>query len=288
MDIIKVLGCPYCKIELKRENDDLVCSVCLNRYRIKNGTFHLYHSGLAHWKKITETQEELSRRDPGYNISGYDNGSWIGNLTEDNSLSMRANNAMFNIAVDFFGSDLYEEEYGLEFGCGQGWATTYLSRYKPMIALDSSEGMSGAIPNDVNKGITKIIGDGQFMPLLDNSIGIVFSCAALHHIHDRAMCVKEIYRILKDGGKYCGFGDLWTNENGMNDYWSNPETRDEKWNTIIEGRPYSKDELYSWFDIGFSKVNIQKIVYKPYMHEFGYLNIAVDNDPSNLVVMVTK
>jgi SAM-dependent methyltransferase len=288
MNHLDIIACPYCKVNLEKESDMLICPKCSKQYPIKNGTYHLYHSEMDHWKMIIKAQEELVVRDTGYKISSYDNGSWIGSLTEDSSLYLRANNAMFNISLDFFGSDLYGFDYGLEFGCGQGWASTYLSKYRPMIALDSSEIMSGAIPSNVNKGITKIIADGQFMPILDNSIGIVFSCSALHHIHDRAMGVKEIYRILKDGGKYCGFGDLWTNENGMNDYWSTPETRDEKWLTVIEGRPYSKEELYSWFNVGFSKVHIQTMQYKPHMHEFGYLNIASDSTYSNLVIMVTK
>lgn len=289
VDLLEVLACPYCKIQLNKETDILICPICSNQYLIKDNLYHLYHSGMEHWKRIMEIQEHLLKREPGYDVSGYDAGLWIGKLTEDNTLTLRANNAMFNVAIDFFGSDLYSDEYGLDFGCGQGWATTYLSQYRPMFALDASEYMSSAIPQETNKGICKVIADGHYMPFMDNSLGIVFSCSALHHIHDRAMGVREIHRILKPGGKYCGFGDMWTNEEGIQDYLSNSETREERWHPIIEGPPYSKEELYSWFDIGFSKVQIQPIVYKPHMHEFGYLNIASsEEERSNLIVMVTK
>jgi SAM-dependent methyltransferase len=258
----------------------------------KTPIYHLYDSKEAHWKMITAATEELARR---YPLSGpaYEDGAWLNRVEESTPLSQRANKAMFNVAIDFFGDDLYKDEYGLEFSCGQGWATTYLSGYKPMIALDANEQMSGLIPRGVSKGINNILADAQFMPFLDNSIGLVFSCAAIHHIHDRAMGVREIHRILKPGGKYCGFGDLWTCETEMQRFRDNPIQRSadhpEGFDILIEGNPYGKEELYSWFNIGFSKVHIQTIKYSPHMHEFGYLNIAcTEEESSNLIVMGVK
>lgn len=293
MKLLDVLACPYCKVGLKQENDLLICPVCLNPYPVKNTVRHLYNSDLPHWKKIMVVNTEIARRFPEQPQMKYEDNTWLDRVVENTPLSQRANKVMFNVAIDFFGDDLYKEEYGLEFGCAQGWSVIYLSQYKPMIGLDISNfyGLE-EIPN-INKGIEKVIADGHYMPFLDNSIGIVFSCAALHHIHDRAMGVREIYRILKPGGKYCGFGDLWTNEQSMREYWSDPDRKTEEnpygWDSMIEGRPYSKDELYRWFDIGFSKVHIQPIVYKPHMHEFGYLNIACGEEGmSNLIIMVTK
>jgi SAM-dependent methyltransferase len=92
---------------------------------------------------------------------------------------------------DSFGVDLIEAHPdGLILDCGAGSRGVY---YSNVINYEI-----------VNYPSTDVLGVGENLPFLDNSMDGVISVAVLEHVRDPFKCAKEISRVLKPGGTlYC-------------------------------------------------------------------------------------
>lgn len=94
----------------------------------------------------------------------------------------------------------------LDYGCGDGLNSLVMAwKGAHVLALEiSPELMSIARKrlqaNGVLYNIDYIIGSGHTLPFADESIDIVFGIAILHHL-DLSLAQKEIYRVLRKGGK---------------------------------------------------------------------------------------
>lgn len=89
----------------------------------------------------------------------------------------------------------------LEIGCGTGLFSgkVYTATKANITAIDISEILLDEARSK-NKGITFKIGDAMKLDFADNSFDAVFGSSVLHHLEmDKA--VKEIYRVLKPGGR---------------------------------------------------------------------------------------
>jgi len=118
-------------------------------------------------------------------------------------------------------SKIKEEEI-LEIGFGTGINIKfYPKNVKKIIGLDINEGMlkqfsKKKLSNGVE--IQSLHQEGETLPFPDNSIAAVTSTYTLCSIKDVALSLKEIYRVLKPGGRY------YFLEHGLAD---NPKT--QKW-----------------------------------------------------------
>ena len=118
--------------------------------------------------------------------------------------------------LEFFGKDL---QIIMDLSCGTGIMTRNLIRsqfYKYIIALDYSESMLGMLKKqlDIEKksnsdNLAIIRGNAESIPLIDNSLDAVYSGAAIHCWENPQKGVKEIYRVLRKGGKL--FATTFTN-----------------------------------------------------------------------------
>ena len=110
----------------------------------------------------------------------------------------------------------------LEIGFGTGINIKfYPKNVKKIIGLDINEGMlkqfsKKKLSNRVE--IQSLHQEGETLPFPDNSIAAVTSTYTLCSITDVTLSLKEIYRVLKPGGKY------YFLEHGLAD---NPKT--QKW-----------------------------------------------------------
>jgi ubiquinone/menaquinone biosynthesis C-methylase UbiE len=89
----------------------------------------------------------------------------------------------------------------LEIGCGTGLFSgkVYSATKADITAIDISEILLDEARLK-NKGITFQIGDAMNLDFKDNTFDAVFGSSVLHHLEmDKA--VKEIYRVLKPGGR---------------------------------------------------------------------------------------
>jgi SAM-dependent methyltransferase len=94
----------------------------------------------------------------------------------------------------------------LEYGCGDGLNTIILARRGADVkALDiSPELISIArqrfVANHVSANVEFIVGSAHDLPLLDDSVDVVFGMAILHHL-DLALSAREVKRVLRHGGR---------------------------------------------------------------------------------------
>lgn len=83
----------------------------------------------------------------------------------------------------------------LDLGCGSGYVGESLTKGNKVIFLDSSEEEIKDI-----KGL-KLVGDALNLPFKNESFDLVLCADVLEHIKNDGMVLKNIYNILKKGGK---------------------------------------------------------------------------------------
>jgi len=92
----------------------------------------------------------------------------------------------------------------LDVGCGTGRYPLNISAMKNLMfcALEpSSEMLKQAVVKDKSKRILWIQGDGQWLPFQDGFFNCVYMTAVVHHIENKEMALREIYRVSKKSGK---------------------------------------------------------------------------------------
>ncbi len=137
-----------------------------------------------------------------------------------------------------------------DLGCGTGFISLALaSKAKLVFSLDCSRNMlkelnSSALNNGYNN-IYPIKGLMDDIPLFDNSMDAVFTNMALHHVEKAKQAIKEMYRVLKNGGTL-----VITDVLEHNGYWAIEEMHD-----VWLG--FSKQQLIEWFEeAGFSDIEV--------------------------------
>lgn len=92
----------------------------------------------------------------------------------------------------------------LDVGCGTGRYPLRISAMKNLTscALEpSAEMLKQAVLKDKSKRVLWIRGDGQRLPFQDSLFDCVYMTAVIHHIENKEMALREIYRVSKKGGK---------------------------------------------------------------------------------------
>ena len=91
----------------------------------------------------------------------------------------------------------------LDVGCGTGRFPLGISAVKNSVvcALDPSiEMLKQAVEKDKSRDVLWIQGDGQKLPFRDGFFNCVYMTLVIHHIEDKEMALREVYRTLKKGG----------------------------------------------------------------------------------------
>ncbi len=110
--------------------------------------------------------------------------------------------------IKFFGQD---PKIVMDLSCGTGIMARRLAKsqsYPLIIALDYSESMLKMLIKQINsekttrnKNLVIIRGDAESIPLISNSVDAIYVGAAIHCWSEPQKGIKEIYRVLRPGGK---------------------------------------------------------------------------------------
>jgi ubiquinone/menaquinone biosynthesis methyltransferase len=107
--------------------------------------------------------------------------------------------------------NLKGNEYLADLCCGTGKSTIACLNNLPngkVIGIDNSEGMLGAareklVPKFGEDKVTFIQQDVMNLDLADNSLDAIFMAYGIRNMPDFEKCVRNLYRVLKPGGKIC-------------------------------------------------------------------------------------
>lgn len=98
-------------------------------------------------------------------------------------------------------------ELFLEVGCHWGrWCIAAARKGYSCVGIDPSlSGIAAArrVANQLNLEIKYVVADGRFLPFSNQSFDVVFSYSVFQHLSENnvKLCLEQIVRVLKDGGK---------------------------------------------------------------------------------------
>jgi len=109
----------------------------------------------------------------------------------------------------------------LDVGCGTGFILNIAKDlFEELHGIDATQAMLDKV--DLSSGNIKVHnGLAQELPFSDNSFDMASSYAFLHHLENYFDVLKEVYRVLKNGGIY--YIDLDPNK----DFWTAMETLEQ-------------------------------------------------------------
>lgn len=144
----------------------------------------------------------------------------------------------------------------LDFGCGDGNSSKYILKHFSNATIYGIDVSEESIAQANQKGLNNVIFksfNGINIPFEDNEFDLVFTSMVFHHIEHRLHqgILKEIYRVLKVGGRFYNF------EHNPN----NPLTR-----KVVRECPFDEDAVllkpsYHKSIIANSDLNLVKLSY---------------------------
>lgn len=114
------------------------------------------------------------------------------------------------------------EDVILDIGCGGGNAVALLTEAAPLAkvyGIDYStlsvEKASARNKKAIREGRVKILCSGvSSMPFQDNSVGLATAVETIYFWPDLKNDFKEVFRVLKDGGRFCVVCEMVKNSDG--------------------------------------------------------------------------
>jgi ubiquinone/menaquinone biosynthesis C-methylase UbiE len=93
----------------------------------------------------------------------------------------------------------------LDIGCGTGRLLRRAGRRWPgarLLGVDPADGMIEKA-RLLTPSAAFLLGRAEQIPLPDSSVDLAFSTISFHHWEDQAAGVREVARVLRDGGRFC-------------------------------------------------------------------------------------
>jgi len=176
IDIYKIIACPVCKSKLEKTDNKLVCKI--------HGEFPISQRGIPILFK-EKSDQTFKDGEIAYKNEG------------KNKKNIFIKKKIFKKPKMYFGESLHDK-----------LKKKYIensSKDKIILNIGSGHEERFGEENFVNFDIyphwnTHLAGDAHYLPILDNSIDIVWLCAVLEHIQNPFQVMDEVYRALKPGG----------------------------------------------------------------------------------------
>ena len=111
----------------------------------------------------------------------------------------------------------------LDLGCGSGWASRLMAEKAfqgKVIGIDISDEMV-QLAADTSRQFSNVefkVASAEALPFSDNDFTHVFSMESLYYYSNMMAALKEVYRILRDGGRFVTVVDLYF-ENKPSHQW---------------------------------------------------------------------
>ena len=230
--LLELLRCPFCRLPLDEEGDDLACTRCGRRFLLTDdGIPLMLHDELPGARtKLREADGwvEKARAEGWYEPDdgvdavlpfvnrelGWNDSNWL------------ANAHSFEILLGRY----VQEARGLrvlEVGAAKAWAARFwLDRGCDFVAtdilVDPKIGLGrGAFYGDFGR----VQADGENLPFANATFDITYCVATLHHALDLQKMVRELARVTKPGGVVAGLNE---GTRGVARSSENPEQAGEK------------------------------------------------------------
>lgn len=163
-----------------------------------------------------------------------------------------------NMRNDFFSDEVRlvayktahveEGKIAADIGAGTGFISEgLLKKNVNVIAVDQSDEMLNLLKEKFSdyKNLKCIQGVGENIPLENNTVDYVFANMFLHHVENPDIVIKEMYRILKSGGK------LVITDLDAHDFEFLKTEQYDVW------MGFDRKDIIKWFeDAGFKNVSV--------------------------------
>ncbi len=209
-DLFELICCPACgnRLFLESENGDsgqLNCRECSAQYPIEKGMPRLYVDD-EFW--VSKAKEALGWVSIHKKLNLYEQTEnavdlQIPYFPEEPWITVACH---FDVALGLM--KLRGNETILDLGAGRGWAAKQFAlKGCHVVAIDIVPddqvglGRAQVLMKNANTFFETVIGDNENLPFLPAKFDFVFCCGVLHHSADMSLLMKNIYKVLKPGGK---------------------------------------------------------------------------------------
>ena len=195
--LLNMLICPDCNGGIVFENSGYRCTNCKRSFPVESEVIMMLPSDIED-KKLNENMYYKE-----HSMEGGGKPAWMALIHKRDDIKRLINETLPKYKHEIKGRML-------EIGSGTCWASSIISFFSEypldIIATDVS-------PTALQKGVkvTKVVGsnidyyiagDAERLPFNDGCFDVVFCYAAIHHFLNVERGLREIYRVLKQGG-YC-------------------------------------------------------------------------------------
>jgi ubiquinone/menaquinone biosynthesis C-methylase UbiE len=214
LDMMSFLICPQCRGAVTRDGDSIRCRACGAGYPVLSDVpqFDLLQTQAPHSTAVGgDRDQRRSFWDHGWEARFQSDHAFLNDLRsradwdaylEREIITLRGEG---HVSVIEAGGDTIRNKVVLDIGCGAGAVgamfghrgARYIgidhSRHAAMYSLRHLRAAGG-------EGFTAQ-GNAEALPLIDDSIDVVYSNGVLHHTPNFQTAMDEAYRVLKPGGR---------------------------------------------------------------------------------------
>jgi arsenite methyltransferase len=156
-------------------------------------------------------------------------------------------------------SEVAEGEVCVDLGSGKGNDVIRLAEKVGetgnVYGIDISEGMIEKARRNAEKlevrNVEFIQSELTELPLAENSVNLVISNCTINHVQDKEKLWKEVYRILKPGGRFV-VSDIYASAEVPDEYKNDPVAVSECWAGSVTREQYMEHLIGA----GFSQIKI--------------------------------
>ena len=279
--------CPYCRSVLARIAWGYRCAGCGLSYREREGIHRFYDSRNASWQRVWDATRKHVR----YHNEQYPPPIEIGwpyrsqNHTslDGAHIDLRARAAMFNCAFETGAPSLWRSgsPVVVDVGSFAGWSSYLWARHAHVVAIDPWEWALSTIDSSYRNGITKVVCDGERLPLADCSVDVVFAASAYHHMADKGAALAEWRRVLVPGGICVATGESPMTPSYMADHAQQDALKGEL--------PYDAEMMQNAFVLsGFEIIKHRWVMYDPLMQYMTVEDLVVEKRADNGIIFGVK